>query len=131
MGYKVCDDPLTVKLKFEPTGKLKYYLTLKENICVVCGKDGAFLRKSIGVPREYRKHYPEDMQNNRQGPVVLMVTSLETILAHYIIGTLSLSIIFSAQVVTRSIAYMTLYIESTWLESMAQNQKQRSRKTLS
>ena len=37
MGYKVCDDPLTVKLKFEPTGKLKYYLTLKENICVVCG----------------------------------------------------------------------------------------------
>ena len=120
MGYKVCDDPLTVKLKFEPTGKLKYYLTLKENICVVCGKDGAFLRKSIGVPREYRKHYPEDMQNFRQGPVVLMVTSLETILAHYI-GTLSLSTIFSAQLVTRSIAYMTLCIESTWLENMAQN----------
>ena len=80
MGYKVCDDPLTVKLKFEPTGKLKYYLkTLKENICVVCGKDGAFLRKSIGVPREYRKHYPEDMQNYRQGPVVLMVGSFETL----------------------------------------------------
>ena len=79
MGYKVCDDPLTVKLKFEPTGKLKYYLTLKENICVVCGKDGAFLRKSIGVPREYRKHYPEDMQNYRQGPVVLMVSSFETL----------------------------------------------------
>lgn len=34
-----------------------YYLTFKENVCVVCGKDDSYLRKYI-VPHDYRKHFP-------------------------------------------------------------------------
>ena len=58
ISVKVSDNPLTVKLKFEPAGRpvseSNYYLQEKENICVVCGKEDSFIRKNI-VPREYRK----------------------------------------------------------------------------
>ena len=55
---KDSDDPLTVRLKFEPAGGPlevnSYYTQDKENICAVCGSDGNTIRKSI-VPHEYRK----------------------------------------------------------------------------
>ena len=58
IGYQVNDDPFTVRLKFEPSGRPQgeageYYLSVKPNICVVCGQDQSFLRKSV-VPHEYR-----------------------------------------------------------------------------
>jgi len=53
---------LTVKLLFEPkdrTGKSgrNYYATIKQNMCVVCGKDENHVRRSI-VPREYKMYFP-------------------------------------------------------------------------
>ena len=79
IGYRVCDDPLTVRLKFEPSGRPegksgKYYLSVKENICVVCGKDKSFLRKSI-VPHEYRKYFPVVMKDHQSHDVLLMCVS--------------------------------------------------------
>ena len=58
IGYQVNEDPFTVRLKFEPGGRPQgeageYYLSVKPNICVVCGQDQSFLRKSV-VPHEYR-----------------------------------------------------------------------------
>lgn len=51
-----------VRLKFEPSGRPntdseKYYVTEKENVCVVCNEKNGLLRKNV-VPREYRKHFP-------------------------------------------------------------------------
>ena len=56
---KVDDDPVTVQLLFEPSGrpadKQDYYLNEKDNVCVVCGTDDSYIRKNI-IPREYRKY---------------------------------------------------------------------------
>lgn len=53
------EDPLIVRLKFEPSGRPildnKYYILEKENRCVVCGETERTLRKII-VPHEYRKY---------------------------------------------------------------------------
>lgn len=42
------EDPFIVKLKFEPSGRPEsqqdYYLTAKENICVVCGRTESYIR---------------------------------------------------------------------------------------
>lgn len=41
-------DPFVVKLQFEPSGRpesqVDYYLTVKENLCVVCGKRESYIR---------------------------------------------------------------------------------------
>ena len=59
---KVKDDPLTVRLNFEPSGRPEgeageYYLTFKANKCVVCGEEESYLKKYV-VPHEYRKYFP-------------------------------------------------------------------------
>lgn len=52
------EDPPVLRLLFEPSGKpnedREYYLTEKENICVVCGRKDGYIRKNV-VPHEYRK----------------------------------------------------------------------------
>ena len=54
----VTEDPPTVKLRFEPSGRpgkdREYYLAEKENKCVVCGKEDGYIRKNV-VPHEYRR----------------------------------------------------------------------------
>jgi len=44
----VSTDPFVVKLRFEPSGRpesqVDYYLTVKENLCVVCGKRESYIR---------------------------------------------------------------------------------------
>lgn len=62
IGEIVKEDPLTVRLKFEPAGRAvgqtgKYYQMAKENKCVVCGETNNYVRKNV-VPREYRRHFP-------------------------------------------------------------------------
>lgn len=62
LGVIVKEDPLTVRLKFEPAGRAvgnigKYYQLAKENKCVVCGAEEEYNRKNV-VPREYRKFFP-------------------------------------------------------------------------
>ena len=58
----VIDDPFTVRLNFEPSGRAsgkvgQYYTQVKVNQCVVCGSSEKFIRKNV-VPREYRKYFP-------------------------------------------------------------------------
>lgn len=42
------EDPFVVRLLFEPSGRpdsqQDYYLTAKENLCVVCGKADSYIR---------------------------------------------------------------------------------------
>lgn len=44
------EDPFVVRLLFEPSGRpdsqQDYYLTAKENLCVVCGKADSYIRCS-------------------------------------------------------------------------------------
>ncbi|XP_019407600.1 PREDICTED: exonuclease 3'-5' domain-containing protein 2 isoform X4 [Crocodylus porosus] len=48
IGELVSMDPFVVKLQFEPSGRpesqVDYYLTVKENLCVVCGKRESYIR---------------------------------------------------------------------------------------
>ncbi|GBP66293.1 Exonuclease 3'-5' domain-containing protein 2 [Eumeta japonica] len=72
----VCEEPLTVKLRFEPASRMvgdvgKYYQLTKENKCVVCGKANIYIRKNV-VPREYRKYFPEIMKEHSSHDVVLL-----------------------------------------------------------
>lgn len=54
----VTEDPPAIMTNFEPAGRpgeeQKYYLTEKENRCVVCGRLDSYIRKNI-VPHEYRR----------------------------------------------------------------------------
>ena len=58
-AVQVDDDPVTVRLLFEPSGRpvdeQDYYLHEKDNVCVVCGAADSYIRKNI-IPREYRKY---------------------------------------------------------------------------
>ncbi|XP_074985750.1 exonuclease 3'-5' domain-containing protein 2 isoform X2 [Caretta caretta] len=49
IGELVSTDPFVVKLQFEPSGRpesqVDYYLTVKENLCVVCGKRESYIRR--------------------------------------------------------------------------------------
>ncbi|XP_013397750.1 exonuclease 3'-5' domain-containing protein 2 [Lingula anatina] len=77
LGVKICDDPFTVKLNFEPSGRPEssrnYYLQEKSNICVVCGKEESYIRKNV-VPHEYRKYFPSIMKDHLSHDIVLMCT---------------------------------------------------------
>ncbi|KAL5021969.1 hypothetical protein ScPMuIL_001124 [Solemya velum] len=75
LAEKVCDDPVTIKLKFEPAGRpkseLDYYLQNKENVCVVCGKSESYIKKLI-IPKEYRKYFPPILKDHASHDVLLM-----------------------------------------------------------
>ncbi|XP_038209288.1 exonuclease 3'-5' domain-containing protein 2 [Zerene cesonia] len=76
LADKVSDDPLTVRLRFEPAGRSvgtvgQYYQLTKQNRCVVCGEDNSYIRKNV-VPREYRKHFPEVMKDHSSHDVLLL-----------------------------------------------------------
>uniref|UniRef100_A0A182SU42 3'-5' exonuclease domain-containing protein n=1 Tax=Anopheles maculatus TaxID=74869 RepID=A0A182SU42_9DIPT len=76
LGDLVCENPYTVRLRFEPAGRAvdeagQYYLQAKENICVVCGAKSSFNRKNI-VPRDYRKHFPVVMKEHVSHDVLLL-----------------------------------------------------------
>ena len=48
-----------VRLTFEPSGRpideQNYYTQDKVNVCVVCGADNTYIRKSV-IPHEYRRY---------------------------------------------------------------------------
>jgi len=76
IGVLVCEDPLTVRLKFEPSGRPEgkageYYMSVKPNICVVCGSEESYLRKNV-VPHEYRRYFPAVMKDHQSHDVLLM-----------------------------------------------------------
>ncbi|CAH1783562.1 unnamed protein product [Owenia fusiformis] len=78
LGEKVCDDPFTVKLNFEPSGRPEsgenYYLAEKLNICVVCGSEDSYIRKNI-IPKEYRKYFPPIMKEHKSHDILLLCTA--------------------------------------------------------
>ncbi|NXN13705.1 EXD2 protein, partial [Indicator maculatus] len=86
IGELVSTDPFVVKLRFEPSGRpesqVDYYLTVKENLCVVCGKRESYIRKNI-VPHEYRKHFPVQMKDHNSHDVLLLCTSCHAISNYY------------------------------------------------
>ncbi|NXK49602.1 EXD2 protein, partial [Chauna torquata] len=86
IGDLVSTDPFVVKLRFEPSGRpesqVDYYLTVKENLCVVCGKRESYIRKNI-VPHEYRRHFPIQMKDHNSHDVLLLCTSCHAISNYY------------------------------------------------
>lgn len=73
----VCDNPRTLRLRFEPSARPDpdgYYTRPKKNICVVCGADDSFRRKNV-VPLEYRKHFPVELKEHTSHDVLLMCLS--------------------------------------------------------
>ncbi|XP_045615854.2 exonuclease 3'-5' domain-containing protein 2 [Procambarus clarkii] len=78
LGVLISEDPLIVRLKFEPAGRPqverddgKFYLQERHNICVVCGEDESYIRKNV-VPHEYRKHFPDILKDHQSHDVVLL-----------------------------------------------------------
>ncbi|XP_064920470.1 exonuclease 3'-5' domain-containing protein 2 isoform X4 [Columba livia] len=86
IGELISTDPFVVKLRFEPSGRpesqVDYYLTVKENLCVVCGKRESYIRKNI-VPHEYRRHFPIQMKDHNSHDVLLLCTSCHAISNYY------------------------------------------------
>lgn len=68
LAVKIKDDPISIRLTFQPKGKGEKNEILKldrKNICVVCGEtDLSKLTKHHVVPQEYRKHFPEDIKSH-------------------------------------------------------------------
>uniref|UniRef100_A0A1B6KTR1 Exonuclease 3'-5' domain-containing protein 2 n=1 Tax=Graphocephala atropunctata TaxID=36148 RepID=A0A1B6KTR1_9HEMI len=77
----VCDDPKTLKLKFEPSNRSSepdgYYTKPKDNRCVVCGSETHLRRKNV-VPTEYRKHFHDTLKNHHSHDVLLLCLSCHT-----------------------------------------------------
>ncbi|XP_072545554.1 exonuclease 3'-5' domain-containing protein 2 isoform X1 [Salminus brasiliensis] len=78
IGELISEEPFIVRLLFEPSGRpdsqKDYYLTAKENLCVVCGKAESYIRKNI-VPHEYRRHFPAEMKDHNSHDILLLCTS--------------------------------------------------------
>lgn len=75
LGEIVCNDPLTVRLHFEPANRPlsenNYYLQEKENVCVVCGCDKDYVRKFV-IPFEYRKFFPVLLKDHSSHDILLL-----------------------------------------------------------
>ncbi|KAM4013258.1 exonuclease 3'-5' domain-containing protein 2 [Anomaloglossus baeobatrachus] len=102
IGDLISNDPFVVRLRFEPSGRpesnVDYYLTVKENLCVVCGKKESYIRKNI-VPHEYRRHFPIQMKDHNSHDVLLLCTACHAV-SNYHDNNLKqqLSIEFSAPI---------------------------------
>jgi hypothetical protein len=82
LGKLTCEDPLTVTLNFEPTGRKEnvkqeniyddnFYVSDRSNMCVKCSKPNEYARFHI-VPTVYRVHLPENLKSHRSHDVVLL-----------------------------------------------------------
>ncbi|TRZ02659.1 hypothetical protein DNTS_024395, partial [Danionella cerebrum] len=78
IGELVSEVPFIVRLLFEPSGRpdseKDYYLTAKENLCVVCGRAESYIRKNV-VPHEYRRHFPAEMKDHNSHDILLLCTA--------------------------------------------------------
>ncbi|XP_028839877.1 exonuclease 3'-5' domain-containing protein 2 isoform X2 [Denticeps clupeoides] len=78
IGELQSEDPFVVRLLFEPSGRpdsqQDYYLTAKQNLCVVCGKADSYIRKNI-VPHEYRRYFPVQLKDHNCHDILLLCTS--------------------------------------------------------
>jgi len=80
LAEKISDDPLSIRLSFEPNGRKErdhsnfdndFYVTDRTNQCVICGAQENYLRFHI-IPTLYRQNFPEEMKSHRSHDVVLL-----------------------------------------------------------
>lgn len=75
LGETISEEPYTVRLNFEPSGRPKldniFYTLEKFNCCVVCGNAEQYHRKLV-VPSEYRRYFPNLMKKNLSHDVLLL-----------------------------------------------------------
>jgi hypothetical protein len=76
LAAEISQDPFTVRLNFEPAGRAvgevgEYYRSVKENRCVVCGREENLIRKNV-VPHEYRKFFPNVMKDKTSHDILLL-----------------------------------------------------------
>jgi exonuclease 3'-5' domain-containing protein 2 len=68
------DDPLTIRLTFEPNGrgqKEEHLKSIRENKCVVCGNnDLSVLTKHHLIPYEYRRYFPDELKSHNSSYVI-------------------------------------------------------------
>ena len=79
----VCEEPFQIKLNFEPSNMQRnrenneedkddeFYISNRENICVVCGAMNDYSRFFI-IPSRYRTHLPHGLKSHRSHDIVLM-----------------------------------------------------------
>lgn len=78
----VNEEPLTIRLKFEPNGRGKdkpyaqlyddhFYVADRENKCVVCGLDKDYSRFHV-IPTLYRTHFPDELKSHRSHDIVVL-----------------------------------------------------------
>jgi len=75
LGTVIKSEPFTVQLNFDPSGRpfvdRDYYTTVKENRCVVCGKEEDYVKKKV-VPRDYRRHFPPSLKDHISHDILLL-----------------------------------------------------------
>ncbi|XP_065674256.1 exonuclease 3'-5' domain-containing protein 2 [Hydra vulgaris] len=76
LGFIDCEEPFTVRLLFQPhygtsSDDGEYYTTVKQNVCVVCGRSENLVRKMV-VPHDYRKHFPVELKGHTSHDVLLL-----------------------------------------------------------
>ncbi|MFA7219163.1 MAG: hypothetical protein WC119_01415 [Synergistaceae bacterium] len=68
------DDPLTIRLNFEPNGRgetLAHLKTDRENKCVVCGStEMSTLTRHHLIPHQYRRYFPDELKEHNSGLIV-------------------------------------------------------------
>jgi hypothetical protein len=78
----ISQDPLSIKLNFEPKGKgaadkcddiKTYMLDKKTNSCIICNEeDLGKLTKHHVIPQEYRRFFPLDMKSRSSHDIVIL-----------------------------------------------------------
>jgi len=95
LGEIVQEDPLTLKLKFDPKGKGHagdpYYMSAKENKCVGCGSTELLSKHSI-IPHSYRCHLPTKYKSRTSHDIVLLCQRCQYTMT-LTVGTLKNSIL--------------------------------------
>jgi exonuclease 3'-5' domain-containing protein 2 len=75
LAETLTNDPKSIRLLFQPKGLGhagdQYYLSKKENHCVVCGSIET-LTKHHCIPHMYRKNFPEEYKNSSSHDIVLL-----------------------------------------------------------
>ena len=84
LAIVVKEEPLTIKLKFEPNGRSlttdkkyediyddHFYVVDRKNQCVVCGNESQYSRFHV-IPSLYRQHFPDELKSHRSHDVLLL-----------------------------------------------------------
>ncbi len=86
LGEIVCDDPKTLRLFFEPSGRNgadhPYTTSYKENKCVVCGKENEITRHHV-IPVCFRKHFPESKKKHALHDVLILCINCHNYYENY------------------------------------------------